>query len=108
VTLGGAVFQNQLIVHLREMDLPTDLAADAILLITQLSESPAKDTVAVIISKSFHNVAEFMLACAAFGGLLSLMIKSASTDKALESEHILRPLTPELGSLSKIKKGEAE
>jgi hypothetical protein len=108
VTLGGTVFQNQLIAHLREMSLPADIAADAISLITNLSRNPAKDIIAGIISKSFHNVAEFMLGCAVFGGLLSLMIKSASTDKALESEHVLRTPSPDVDSLSRVEKGEFE
>jgi MFS family permease len=108
VTLGGTVFQNQLVAHLREMNLPADLAVDAISLIANLSKNPAKDIIAGIISKTVHNVAELMLGCAVFGGLLSLMIKSASTDKALESEHVLRTPSPDVDSLCSVEKGEFE
>jgi hypothetical protein len=112
VTLGGTVFQNQLIAHLQEMNLPADVAADvaadAISLIANLSKNPAKDIIAGIISKTFHNVAEFMLGCAVFGGLLSLMIKSASTDKALESEHVLRTPSPDVDLLNRVEKGDFE
>lgn len=90
VAIGGTVFQNQLVIYLQERGLPVGIAADTISLITSLRENPAKDIIADIISKTIHKVAEFMLGCAVFGGLLSLMIKPASTEKGLESAYVLK------------------
>ncbi|QKX62568.1 uncharacterized protein TRUGW13939_09729 [Talaromyces rugulosus] len=87
VALGGAVFQNQLVVHLRRMHLPTEIASDAMSLISTLTGS--RETVAPAILKSFHNVCEFMLAFATLGGVLSIFIESASPDADLNSEHVV-------------------
>lgn len=109
VTFGGVVFQNQLTAHLERMNLPVSMEADAIGMIVQLQSSPHRAAFSEAFAQTFKNVAEFMLGVAILGGLLSLMIKAASTDKALVSEHALRspskeeilPRTMEEGTVNK-------
>jgi hypothetical protein len=109
VTFGGTVFQNRLKPHLAALNLPVTIEADAIRMIAQLQNSPQRALFSKAFAQTFQNVAEFMLGVAILGGLLSVMIKAASTDKALVSEHALRtpssreamlPKTMEEGSYS--------
>ena len=103
VTVGGTVFQNKLKTHLVSLHLPTSMAENAEGYIAQIQSSPQRHAFSVALARSIQNVAEFMTVIAALAGILSLFIGSASTDKELASEHVLRRRSPNVMSAERSK-----
>jgi MFS family permease len=92
VSIGGTVLHNTLLRRFREVRLDEDIAhnAEAYIFILNdprqhiLRESDIRAAYAV----AFRNVFEVLTAIAVLGGLVSLLVKHASLDRALQSEHV--------------------
>ncbi|KAL8836760.1 MAG: hypothetical protein Q9170_002789 [Blastenia crenularia] len=103
VAVGGAVFQNELKEHLRELQLPAVVANDAENFVVRLHDFPKASVqyqaFILAYANSFKVVFEVLTALAGLAALLSLFIKEYTMDKELDSEHILRqekqPSSPE-------------
>ena len=106
VAIGGAVFQNQLQKHLADLRLLTTVATDAEGFVAALhalpKDSPEYQNYILAYAKSFGNVFEVLTAVAGLAGLLSLLIKKFSMDKALDSEHVLRQEKKEISALESV------
>jgi hypothetical protein len=106
VAVGGTVFQNTLETHLASLHLPTYMATDAEGFIAQIQRSPQRHAFSTALARSIQNVAQFMTGVAALAGILSLLIGSASTNKKLASEHVLRRRSlPRAVSAEKLSRG---
>ncbi|KAB2570574.1 Efflux pump FUS6 [Lasiodiplodia theobromae] len=93
VAIGGAVFQNMLQVHLADRGLPEAVAHDAEGFVTVLNTMPESSSeyqrYVESYSEGFKNVFELLTAVAGVAGLMSLLIKGFTMDKALDTDHQL-------------------
>lgn len=93
VAIGGAVFQNMLQVHLADCGLPEAVAHDAEGFVTVLNTMPESSSeyqrYVESYSEGFKNVFELLTAVAGVAGLMSLLIKGFTMDKALDTDHQL-------------------
>jgi MFS family permease len=92
VSIGGTVLHNTLLRHLREAQLDENIAHNAEGYIFNLNDPRQgilrESDIRVAYAAAFRNVFEVLTAIAVLGGLFSLLIKHASLDRALESEHV--------------------
>ncbi len=95
VAIGGVVFQNELKNHLGDLHLPTAVAKNAEGFLASLEALPQNSTqhqaYILVYADSFKNVFEVLAAIAGLAGVLSLLIHEYPMDRALDSEHVLRP-----------------
>lgn len=93
VTIGSVVFQNRFQQQLKTLGLPSDAASDSegfvIVLNTIPLESLTRQSYILAYARSTQTVFIVLTALAALGGVMSLLIKHRSADKAIASEHRL-------------------
>ncbi|KAI9683736.1 MAG: hypothetical protein M1822_005926 [Bathelium mastoideum] len=94
VAIGGAVFQNQLQVHLAKLQLPAAIAKNAEGFLQILKTLPKQGAeyraFTQAYAQAFENVFEVLTGVAGLAGLLSLFIKEYTMDKGLGSDHVLK------------------
>ena len=92
VAIGGTVFQNRLLAHLGARGLDEHVAKDAEAFILVMNAKPGEmgmDAYRGAYVEAFRNLFQVLLGIAVLAGLLSVFVKHASMDRALDSEHVL-------------------
>ncbi|KAF1979111.1 MFS general substrate transporter [Bimuria novae-zelandiae CBS 107.79] len=91
VAVGGTVFTNRLVVHLAARGLDERVARDAEAFIVVMNDAPNSAAWAAYrgaYAEAFRNLFEVLLGVAVVAGAVSVAIKHASMDRALDSEHM--------------------
>lgn len=92
VAAAGSFFQNRLASHLQSLGLSglsTHDAADFALLMKNLPDGSQKDSLVEAYSQAFKDLYVLCTAISGLAGILSAVLKHASMDRELDSEHIL-------------------
>jgi hypothetical protein len=92
VALGGTIFQNLLRQRVHQLDLPNDIASNAVGYATtlrQMSDHGLRDSITGAYAWAFQRQFAALTGVSALGMFLSLGISSHSLDKKLNSEHKL-------------------
>lgn len=95
VALGGTVFQNFLARYLDMAGLPKSIASDAegfVAVLKDLPGSQYKNDLLWAYATAFKSLFAILTGLSALGGMASLTISSHAMNKALDSEHMLRPV----------------
>lgn len=94
VAVGGTVFQNVMILRLRQLGLPEAIAHNAEAFVEQLRAMDPKDPVRIgallAYVQGYHGVFYLMTGVAIFGLLASLVIRHHNMDKTLDSRYVLK------------------
>lgn len=94
VGISGTIFSNQLPKTLAAAGLSPTIAIDATSYFLELKSMPVspeyRDDVSEAYAQALRTVFEALTGISALGGIISLMIKSHTMNKPLESEHVFR------------------
>ncbi|KAF2025132.1 putative efflux pump antibiotic resistance protein [Setomelanomma holmii] len=93
VAIGGVVVRNRLLVHLAAQSLDEHVAKKAeafIVVLNSMPDGPIVSAYRAAYTEAFRNLFKVLLAAIAVStGIASALIKHASMDRALDSEHVL-------------------